>query len=169
MEGKYSRLKRMLLGGCCAVAAALLVTLLVNFILNSITWGSGTPKYGNIQLTPDRCAAYFGSAAVAVLVELLSIFALGAAVGLATLPFADEGKKLTLFSLAHFIITGALAQMVGWAYQWLGFSPSDGPWIVLGLYTAIYALIWGGRWIFWYAELHKMRRALGLEQKKGVH
>lgn len=169
MEVKYSRLKRMLLGGCCAAAAVFLVTLLVNFVLNSITWGGGTPDYSNIQLTPDRCAAYFGSDAAAVLVELLSVFALGAAIGLATLPFADDGKKLTLLSLAHFLITGVLAQVVGWAYQWLGFSPVDGPRIVLVIYAALYALIWGGRWVIWYTELRKMRKALGLERKKEAH
>lgn len=167
MEGKYSWLKRMLLGGCCAVAAALLVTLLVNFVLSSITWGGGAPDYSKIELTPDWCSAYFGSDAAALLVELLSVFALGAAVGLATLPFADQGKKLALLSLAHFLITGALAQAVGWAYQWLGYSPGDGPWIVLAIYVVIYALIWGGRWIFWYAELRKMRKALGLEGQHG--
>ena len=166
MERKYSWLKRMLLGGCCAVAAALLVTLLVNFLINSIVWGGEIPAY-SIELTPDRCTAYFGSDAAAILVELLSVFALGAAIGLATLPFADEGKNLALLSLAHFLITGALAQAVGWAYQWLGFSPGEGPWIVLGLYAVIYALIWGGRWVTWYAELRKMRRALGLQQRKG--
>lgn len=166
MEVRFSRLKRMLLGGCCAAAAVLLITLLVNFVLNSLTWGGGAPGYDKFELTPDRCTAYFGSDALAAAVELLSVFALGAAIGLATLPFAGEGKKLALFSLAHFIITGALAQVVGWAYQWLGFSPAGGPWIVLGLYAAIYALIWGGRWIIWYAELRKMRAALGLNQKK---
>lgn len=166
MEGTYSRLKRMLLGGCCAVGAALLVTLLVNFVLNSITWDGGTPDYSNFELTPDRCTAYFGSDAAAILVEFLCVFALGAAVGLATLPFADEGKKLALLSLAHFIITGALALAVGWSYRWLGYSPAGGPWIVLAVYVVIYALIWGGRWIFWYTELRKLRRALGLKQKK---
>lgn len=165
MEGTYSWLKRMLLGGFCAVGAALLVTLLINFLINSIVWGTQIPAY-SIELTPDRCTAYFGSDAAAILVEFLCVFALGAAAGLATLPFADEGKKLALLSLAHFVITGALTLAVGWSYQWLGFSPADGPWIVLAVYVVIYALIWGGRWIFWYAELRKMRRALGLKQKK---
>lgn len=165
MEGTYSGLKRMLLGGFCAVGVALLVTLLINFLINSIVWGTQIPAY-SIELTPDRCTAYFGSDAAAILVEFLCVFALGAAAGLATLPFADEGKKLALLSLAHFVITGALTLAVGWSYQWLGFSPADGPWIVLAVYVVIYALIWGGRWIFWYAELRKMRRALGLKQKK---
>lgn len=167
MEKKHSWLKRMLLGGLCAVGAALLVTLLVNFVLNSIVWGGEISLY-SIELTPDWCTAYFGSDAAAILVEFLCVFALGAAIGLATLPFAGEGKKLALLSLAHFIITGALALAVGWSYQWLGYSPADGPRIVLIIYVVIYALIWGGRWVFWYAELRRMRRALGLKRKKEV-
>lgn len=158
-------LKRMVLGGLCAVGAALLILLCLNFVVNSIVWAwGGTPDYTDIQLTFDRCVAYFGSAALAVTVELLSVFLLGAAIGLSTLPFAETWTSLFLPSVLHFIVTGILTQIVGWSYQWFGFARAEGPWIVLALYLVIYILIWAIRWIVWYVELRKIRRALNLKQ-----
>lgn len=165
MYQKEACIKRMLLGGLIAVAADLILILLVNFVLNSITWGGGTPDYSNIQLTFDRCAVYFGSAALAVAVELLSVFVLGMGIGLATLPFAQTWTSLLGLSFLHFIVTGLVAQVVGWSYLWFGMSPHDGPWMILILYVALYVLIWGVRWIFWYTELRKMRKALGLKKE----
>lgn len=156
-------LKRMLWGGLYAVGAALILILLLNLLLNSLLWGGSIEHY-SIQLTFDRCADYFGSAALALTVELLAVFALGAAIGLSTLPFAETWPSLLSTSILHFLITGALAQIVGWAYQWFGFAPADGPWIVLVIYLIIYALIWGIRWVIWHAELRKMRKALRRKQ-----
>lgn len=165
MQEKQLWLKRMVWGGVCAVGAALLILLGLNFLVNSIVWAwGGTPDYTDIQLTFDRCAAYFGSTALAVTVELLSVFLLGAAIGLTTLPFAETWTSLLGPSIAHFIVTGILAQIVGWAYQWFGFAPADGPWIILVLYLVIYILIWAIRWLVWYMELRKMRKALGLKE-----
>lgn len=164
MQEKRLWLKRMALGGILAVAITLVLTLLLNIFLNSIVWG-GRLDYYSIQLTFDRCAAYFGSAALAVAVEYLSVFALGAAIGLSTLPFAETWTSLLGLSVLHFVITGVLAQTVGWAYQWFGFAPTDGSWIILVLYLVIYILIWGVRWLIWYAELRKMRKALGLNKE----
>lgn len=161
-------LKRMVFGGIWAVVIVLSLTLLLNVFLNSIIWG-GKLYYYSIQLTFDRCASYFGSAALAVAVEYLSVFALGAAVGLSTLPFAETWTSLFVPSVLHFIITGVLAQIVSWSYQWFGFAPVDGPWIVLVLYLVIYILIWAIRWIIWYMELRKMRKALKLKQGGTAH
>lgn len=166
METKRLWLKRMVWGGILAVAAALALTLLVNFVLNSITWGGGSPDYSDIQLTFDRCAAYFGSTWLAVLVELLSVFVLGMGIGLATLPFAQTWTSLLGLSFLHFVVTGLVAQVVGWSYLWFGMSPREGPWMILILYVALYVLIWGVRWIFWYAELRKLRKALGLDKEE---
>lgn len=160
METKNSWLKRMALGGLCAVAAVLVLTLLLNAALNSIVWLGSMPGNAGLQLTFDRCTAYFGSTALAVAVELASVFALGAAIGLATLPFAETWTALLGLSLLHFFITGALAQLVGWAYQWFGMAPGDGVWMVSVVYLVIYIFIWGVRWAFWYAELRRMRKAL---------
>lgn len=165
MYQKESWLKRMLFGGLIAVATAFALIVLINFVLNSLTWGSGSPDYTNIQLTFDRCAAYFGSAWLAVLVELLSVFILGMGIGLATLPFAQTWTSLLGLSFLHFIVTGLVAQAVGWSYLWFGMSPYDGPWMIGLLYAALYILIWGVRWIVWYTELRKLRKALGLRKE----
>lgn len=159
-------LKRIGIGGLCGVALALLITLLLNFLLNSISILGSTPDYTNICLTFDRCAAYFGSVGAAVAVEWTAVFALGGAVGIATLPFDEERGRLALLSLAHFVVTGALSLAVGWAYGWFGLGPA-GPGMVVTLYTLIYAAVWAVRWAVWYRELLRLRRALGLDDRKG--
>lgn len=164
MNTKHLWLKRMALGGIIAVGAVLLVILLINLLLNGIVWGERVDYY-NFQFTTDRCAyVQFGSAALAVLVEMACVFALGAAIGLATLPFAESWTALLRLSVLHFVITGGLALLVGWSYGWFGLGP-EGPWIVLAVYQAVYLLIWFIRWCVWYRELRNMRRALGLERR----
>ena len=166
METKRLWLKRMLLGGLCAVGAVLAFILLLNIFANGVIWG-GRLDYYNFQFTTDRCAyVQFGSAALAVAVEMVCVFALGAAIGLSTLPFAETWTSLLGPSILHFVLTGVLAQLVGWSYGWFGFSPAEGPWMVLAAYLVIYVLIWGIRWIVWYTELRKMRKALGLKKEE---
>lgn len=164
MYPKESCIKRMLFGGLISMAAALALILLVNFVLNSITW-DGSPDYSNIQLTFDRCAVYFGSPWLATTAELLSVFVLGMGIGLSTLPFAETWTALLGLSFLHFVVTGLVAQVVGWTYLWFGMSPREGPWMILILYVALYVLIWGVRWIFWYIELRKLRKAFGLTKE----
>lgn len=166
MDTLYSWLKRITVGGCCAVLAAAFLALLLNLTLNSAVWLGGSPDLSRFQLTFDRCSAYFGSTALAVTVELLAVFALGAAVGVATMPFADTPAELLRLSLLHFLITGMLALIAGWSYRWFGMEPGCGAAAVLGVYTVIYAAVWGLRWVFWYAELCQMRRALKLLKGK---
>lgn len=85
---------------------------------------------------------------------------LGGAAGVATLPFADDGKSLLLRSAAHFAVTSVLflllmARFYGW------------DWAVLllleGMLALLYALIWLGRWIGWYVEVMQLRTLLGLD------
>lgn len=159
MDTKRLWFKRMALGGLCAVAGTLAFILVVNFVVNSISILGSTPDYTNIQLTTDRATAYFGSAVLAVIVELLAVFALGAAVGLATLPFAETWTSLLGLSVLHFAVTGGLALLVGWSYCWLGLSWQA----FLAVYLAIYLLIWLVRWVIWYSELRRMRKALHLK------
>ena len=93
-------------------------------------------------------------------VTCLLCTALGASAGVATLPFADDGKSLLLRSAAHFAVTSVLflllmAQFYGW------------DWAVLllleGMLALLYTLIWLGRWIGWYVEVMQLRTLLGLE------
>lgn len=84
---------------------------------------------------------------------------LGAAAGVATLPFADDGKTLVLRSAAHFAVTSVLfvllcAQLGARGGQLLAWEA------VLAL---LYAVIWLGRWIGWYVEVMQLRALLGLD------
>lgn len=86
--------------------------------------------------------------------------ALGAAAGVATLPFADDGKSLLLCSAAHFAVTSVLfvllmAQFYG---RWW-----EGLLLLEGMLALLYALIWLGRWIGWYMEVVQLRTLLGLD------
>ena len=85
---------------------------------------------------------------------------LGGAAGVATLPFADDGKQLLLRSWAHFAVTSVLfvllmARFYGW--QWEGLL------LLEGTLALLYALIWLGRWIGWYGEVRQLRALLGLD------
>lgn len=84
---------------------------------------------------------------------------LGGAAGVATLPFADDGKTLVLRSAAHFAVTSVLfillaAQLGARGIQLLAWEA------VLAL---LYAVIWLGRWVGWYVEVMQLRALLGLD------
>ena len=87
-----------------------------------------------------------------------ALFALlGAEVGVATLPFAGEGRILVLRTLAHF------ALMAGTMGLWAGltFDPAGAALLVF-LLAVVYVLVWLGRWVGWYVELAAIRARLGL-------
>lgn len=87
-----------------------------------------------------------------------ALFALlGAEVGVATLPFAGEGRILVLRTLAHFALTaGTMALWAG-----LTFDPAGAALLVF-LLAVVYVLVWLGRWVGWYVELSAIRAKLGL-------
>lgn len=92
-------------------------------------------------------------------VTCLLCTALGAAAGVATLPFADDGKSLLLRSAAHLGVTATLfalltAQLGARGMQLLAWEA------VLFL---LYAVVWLGRWIGWYVEVMQLRTLLGLD------
>ena len=101
-----------------------------------------------------------GSEPLALVIQLLLYFALGASVGLSTLPFADDGRSLVLRSLAHFAVTAGLLSfttwLLGWAWNWQALA------VYLILLVAVYLLIWLARWVGWYAEVADLRARLGL-------
>lgn len=85
---------------------------------------------------------------------------LGAAAGVATLPFADDGKQLLLRSAAHFAVTSLLFLLLmshyyGWDWAMLL--------LLEGMLALLYVLIWLGRWIGWYVEVMRLRTLLGLD------
>ena len=87
--------------------------------------------------------------------------ALGGAAGIATLPFADDGRSLLLHSGIHFAVTSFLFLLLA-AQLW---SWED--WKVLlvleRMLALLYALVWLGRWIGWYMEVVQLRTLLGLD------
>lgn len=84
--------------------------------------------------------------------------ALGAMSGVATLPFADDGRTLFLRSLAHFAATVALFALL---VLQLGAGWSALPaW--MGILALLYAIVWLGRWVGWCAEVARLRVLLGL-------
>jgi len=87
-----------------------------------------------------------------------ALFALfGAEIGVATLPFADSGRELVLRSLAHFTVMSAT---VG-AWAWLNFGLAEVLFFLIPL-ALVYAIVWLGRWVGWYAEAAAIREKLGL-------
>lgn len=85
--------------------------------------------------------------------------ALGASMGAATLPFADDGKSLLLRSAAHFVVTSVLfvllaAQLGARGFQLLAWE---------AVLCLLYAVIWLGRWVGWYVEVMQLRTLLGLD------
>ena len=92
-------------------------------------------------------------------IECLLCTALGGAVGLATLPFADDGKSLLVSSGVHFLITAALFTLL---MSKLG---AEGVELLAwdAVLALLYAVVWLGRWIGWYMEVIQIRTLLGLE------
>lgn len=94
--------------------------------------------------------------AAAILISL----AIGASIGLSTLPFAGTGRELLKRSAFHFLLTGflvvALGRVCGWYEEPLGGV------FLFGLYAFFYLLIWLTRYAGWRRELSQIRSRLGL-------
>lgn len=141
-------LLRILLGGG---AGALLVLAL---------WG---PLFIGGYSIPPACQRLMDALGLpgAAGVTLALAFGFGAAVGVATLPFEDEGVRVLRRSLLHFAVTACLFS--GLLVLSLGMEPRWLPlWLLL--LSAVYLVIWLGRWVGWYGEVRQLRRALGLDE-----
>ena len=161
---KKSGLIRAIIGGLIAVA----LLLFIGAFLAGADWFGGGWHFNGFMLADGWSARVLGiSDAAAGLVQILLVFALGAMAGISTLPFAQTWPALLAPSIAHFVVTGLLALLFGWFNRWFGYAPARGPWIMLAVYLGIYVLIWAIRWVVWYTELRRLRRAL--EQRKEAH
>ena len=151
-------LLRMVAGGAAGVILLLPLGGLFNALVSGelIAMGPHTP----FLLVSSDLVRLADSEVLALVIQLLLYFALGAVVGLSTVPFADNGRSLVLRSLAHFAVTaGVLALTVwllGWAWSWQALA------VYLVLLAAVYLLIWMARWVGWYAEVADLRARLGL-------
>ncbi len=156
-ETKKAWLARIALGGLFGWA----VLLLIGFIAGSFTlWGA--PEFHGFVFTDGTMEHLLGSEALAVAVQFLLFFLLGAGAGVATLPFADGGKELLLRSALHFLYMEGLTALT----VWLNFAGHESPLPWMAALALLYVLIWGIRWIFWWFELGAIREKLGLTRRK---
>lgn len=156
MNEKKKLLTRAIIGG---VSAKLL--LLLFWIWFHLTGFSpqGRVPVGDFNIVSNATVAMFGSYWLAVVMEFTCMFALGAAIGAATMPFADDTRSLLQESFVHFVVTGGLVLLNGWV-QCL--FPSGGWAFFLVPYTLLYLLIWFGRWVGWYVDVAQIKARLGL-------
>ena len=108
-------LRRALLGGILAWLALFLLC----FLLASVDFFGGRldlmDALSRLQLSPDRAYLAFGrSRVLANLYESAAVFALGACLGLSTLPFDETWTKLRLLSWLHFPVTCLCAAAALW-------------------------------------------------------
>jgi len=155
LNEKKKLVTRAIIGGVTAMG--LLLAFWVWFHLTGFS-PQGRVPVGDFNIVSRATEAMFGSYWLAVVVEFACIFALGAAIGAATMPFADDTRSLLKDSFVHFIVTGGLVLLNGWVLTIL-----DWGWAFLLVpYTLLYLLIWFGRWIGWYVEVAQIKAKLGL-------
>lgn len=148
-------LTRAVIGGVTAVL--LLLGFWIWFHLTGFS-PQGKVPVGEFNIVADATVAMFGSYWLAAAVEFLCMFALGASIGIASMPFADDTRSLLKDSFVHFVITGGLVLLNGWVLTIL-----DWGWaFILVPYTLLYLLIWFGRWVGWYVEVAQIKAKLGL-------
>ena len=148
-------LLRALIGGLCGVALMLFTALGLELISASIRGIFHAP----VLVTHDA-QNFFGSYLLAVAAQSLLCFALGAMVGISTLPFDEDGRKLVLNSLLHFVGTAVFYSLL-WVLC-LGLPVGSLP-VWLGILVAVYLVIWLGRYVGWYVEVCRIRAKLGLD------
>jgi len=154
MTEKKKLLTRALMGGVTAMG--LLLLFWIWFHLTGFS-PQGRVPVGDFNIVSRATVAMLGSYWLAAAMEFLCVFALGAAIGAATKPFADDTHSLITESVIHFIVTGALVLLNLWVQCLLGLSG-----FFLAAYTLLYLLIWFGRWVGWYVEIDRIKIGLGL-------
>lgn len=151
-DDRKRALVRILSGGVLGMAAFLLLAWLTQpgwLFLSRLTWDFTFCYNSNV---PEALGAALG---------FFLWFLFGAEAGIATLPFADEGRAVFLRSLAHFGVMG----LTLWAWVRLNFADEPIPGLArtfLLPFTLAYVLVWLGRWVGWYAEVGEIRSRLGL-------
>ena len=150
-------LRRALLGG----GLAWLALFLLCFGIASIDYFGGRPEFwdtlSRTQLSTDEAYLAFGrSRVLANLYQSAAVFALGACLGLSTLPFDETWTQFRLLSWLHFPVTCLCAAAALWFV-------ADSPWAALGIGALCYLAVFLCRWLCWYGELLDLRRGLRLD------
>lgn len=150
-------LVRTLAGGVLGMVILFFIGGIFNGLVNGAILG-GRPFRG---ISPDLIYLV-RSTPLAAAIQFALYFALGALVGIATLPFADNGKTLVICSLLHFFATAAVFSVLSWLCWWC-WSEWKVLLVELGLLALLYVLIWLGRLAAWWSELDAIREKLGLD------
>ena len=150
-EFKKQWLPRAFIGGCVGIAGCLLLGFLTQ--PGAVFGGTLTWDIRNFTFCYDsRVPELLGTVQA-----FLLWFLFGAEIGIATLPFADSGRELVVRSLAHFAVMSLTVGL--WAA--VNFGVRELPFFLIPL-ALVYALVWLGRWVGWYAEVAAIREKLGL-------
>lgn len=152
-EFKKQWLVRALIGGVAGLAAH----LLLGYVLGSFSIIGPSHFMGFVF---PYCGFPYELEWLGTLLSFAFFALFGAEVGVSTLPFADSGRELVAHSLLHYAVT---AITVGaWVVLNFPHEPFFGlPSFLIPL-TLLYAVIWLGRWVGWFAEVAAIREKLGL-------
>ena len=153
IDDKKQALIRALVGGLIGV------TLLLAFvyIFDAMPWMSHIWHFRDpFAVWGDWLLRSWGYP-TAPAANLCLCFMMGAEVGIATLPFADSGKALVVRSLLHFAVMSVTLGL----WSAVNFGVRELPFFLIPL-ALVYALVWLGRWVGWYAEVAAIREKLGL-------
>ena len=149
IDDRKKALPRVLLGGLLGVAGYLLLSFVTQ---------PGAFFGGSFALDFTFCFNARVPEALGAALGIALWFAFGAEIGLATLPFANDGPALVRRSLLHL---AAMAATVS-AWSLLNFRRPAETLAFLVPLALVYALVWLGRWVGWYAEVAAIRARLGL-------
>lgn len=140
---------RVLAGGALGAAGYLLLSFLTQ---------PGALFGGSLELAFTFCFDSRVPEGLGAALGATLWFAFGAEAAVATLPFAEERGSLLRRSALHWAVMALTLS----AWVVLNFGAVELP-VFLIPFTLLYALIWLGRWVGWYAEVATIREKLGLE------
>lgn len=152
-------LRRALLGGGIAWLALFLLCFGIASV-DFVGLGGGhfdlMDTLSRTQLSTDEAYLAFGrSRVLANLYQSAAVFALGACLGLSTLPFDETWTRLRALSWLHFPVTCLCAVAALWFV-------ADSPWAAAGIGALGYLAVFLCRWLCWYGEVLDIRRRLRL-------
>ena len=148
LDDRKQALPRAVVGGLLGAAGYLLLSFVTQ---------PGALFGGSLELDFTFCFNAQVPEALGAALGLLLWAAFGAEIGLATLPFADDGPALVRRTLVHLL---AMAATVS-AWSLLNFRPVEVLAFLVPL-VLVYLLVWLGRWVGWYVEAAAIRERLGL-------
>ena len=149
--------RQWLVRGLIGALAGVAVHVLLGYLLGCFSL-SGPSGFSGFRF-PD-CGFHHPLEWLGILLSFALFALLGAEAGIATIPFAGSGKELVARSLIHFLVTAATVS------AWVALNFRQEPFFALPCFliplTLVYALVWLGRWVGWYAEVAGIREKLGL-------